>query len=84
MVFLFQDPRMGGEKYWHTLLKALGNAKLKFTQLTMELFSPAINDMFLWPPLVANRGPHNGFPFDVRNTLMGQPPLPVRICTELM
>lgn len=40
-VFLFQDPRMGGRKYWRALLTILQNAKLKLGQLTLELFGPA-------------------------------------------
>ncbi len=41
MVFLFQDPRLGGEEYWRSLVKSLHQAKLEFTQITMELFKPA-------------------------------------------
>ncbi|MEJ2711072.1 MAG: radical SAM protein [Anaerolineales bacterium] len=41
LVFLFQDPRMGGKKYWSKLLKTLQKEKIQLTQLTMELFGPA-------------------------------------------
>ena len=41
LVFLFQDPRMGGEAYWRKLLTALQQEKIKLSQLTMELFGPA-------------------------------------------
>jgi len=41
LVFLFQDPRMGGRKYWRSLLQILQKEKPKISQLTMELFGPA-------------------------------------------
>ena len=41
LVFLFQDPRMGGEAYWRKLLTTLQQAKIQLRQLTMELFGPA-------------------------------------------
>lgn len=41
LVFLFQDPRMGGEAYWRKLLAALQNENIQLRQLTMELFGPA-------------------------------------------
>jgi B12-binding domain/radical SAM domain protein len=41
LVFLYQDPRMGGRKYWRSLLAKLQEEKLELTQLTMELFGPA-------------------------------------------
>lgn len=41
LVFLFQDPRMGGEAYWRKLLTALQNEKIQLRQLTLELFGPA-------------------------------------------
>jgi B12-binding domain/radical SAM domain protein len=41
LVFLFQDPRMGGKEYWLRLLTTLQNEKIQLTQLTMELFGPA-------------------------------------------
>lgn len=41
LVFLCQDPRMGGRKYWRRLLTTLQTEKLQLTQLTMELFGPA-------------------------------------------
>jgi B12-binding domain/radical SAM domain protein len=41
LVFLFQDPRIGGRKYWRALLKALQEMEVPLRQLTMELFGPA-------------------------------------------
>jgi len=41
LVFLFQDPRMGGKAYWRKLLAALQNENIQLRQLTMELFGPA-------------------------------------------
>ncbi len=41
LVFLFQDPRMGGKEYWSSLLAALRQEKIRLVQLTMELFGPA-------------------------------------------
>jgi B12-binding domain/radical SAM domain protein len=41
LVFLFQDPRMGGRKYWRSLLETLQKEELQLSQLTMELFAPA-------------------------------------------
>jgi B12-binding domain/radical SAM domain protein len=41
LVFLFQDPRMGGKEYWSKLLTTLQKAKIQLSQLTMELFGPA-------------------------------------------
>lgn len=40
-VFLFQDPRMGGNQYWRELLKTLQKENIKLRQLTMELWDPA-------------------------------------------
>ena len=40
LVFLFQDPRMGGRDYWTRLLKTLQQEKIELRQLTMEIFSP--------------------------------------------
>jgi B12-binding domain/radical SAM domain protein len=45
-VFLFQDPRMGGKKYWRRLLTTLQNEKIQLTQLTMELFGP-VNEEYI-------------------------------------
>jgi B12-binding domain/radical SAM domain protein len=39
--FLCQDPRMGGEGYWRSLLKRLYKAKFKDMDLSFELFIPA-------------------------------------------
>lgn len=41
LVFLFQDPRMGGVKYQHELISTLRSARPRLDGLTMELFSPA-------------------------------------------
>ncbi len=41
LVFLFQDPRMGGKEYWTRLLRTLQQEKIQLKQLTMELFTPA-------------------------------------------
>ncbi len=41
LVFLFQDPRMGGEEYWRKLLATLQKEKIQLSRLTMELFGPA-------------------------------------------
>jgi B12-binding domain/radical SAM domain protein len=40
-VFLSQDPRMGGDKYWRKLIEILRKTKTQGLQLSMELFSPA-------------------------------------------
>jgi B12-binding domain/radical SAM domain protein len=41
IVFLFQDPRMGGDQYWRRLIATLRKEKIRLIQLSMELFSPA-------------------------------------------
>lgn len=41
LVFLCQDPRMGGKEYWRRLLMTLQKEKIQLSQLTMELFGPA-------------------------------------------
>jgi B12-binding domain/radical SAM domain protein len=41
IIFLFQDPRMGGEKYWRKLIRMLRTEKPRLLQLSLELFSPA-------------------------------------------
>ncbi|MEM3398248.1 MAG: radical SAM protein [Nitrososphaerota archaeon] len=40
-VFLFQDARMGGRKYWKQLLKTLRTEGVAVEHLTLELFEPA-------------------------------------------
>ncbi len=45
-VFLFQDIRMGGKKYWRNLLKTLHREKTNIKEVVLELFYPA-NDEFL-------------------------------------
>ena len=41
LVFLCQDPRIGGKEYWSKLLSTLQKEPIQLRQLTMELFSPA-------------------------------------------
>jgi B12-binding domain/radical SAM domain protein len=41
IVFLFQDPRMGGSEYCNRLIKTLRDSGVQLTGLTMELFGPA-------------------------------------------
>ncbi|MEM1677401.1 MAG: radical SAM protein [Nitrososphaerota archaeon] len=40
-VFLFQDPRMGGRRYWEELFKVLKNEGVAVDHVTLELFEPA-------------------------------------------
>jgi radical SAM superfamily enzyme YgiQ (UPF0313 family) len=44
LVFLFQDPRMGGRKYQEELITTLRKEKTQVDRLTMELFKPADQD----------------------------------------
>ncbi len=44
VLFLFQDPHMGGRGYWGHLFTVLKDAHLKLTQLSVELFGPAEED----------------------------------------
>ena len=44
LVFLFQDPRMGGARYRSELVTTLRSEKPSLDGLTMELFSPAGED----------------------------------------
>ena len=39
-VFLFQDPTMGGRKYWKELLCALKSDKSDLSEIVLELFEP--------------------------------------------
>jgi B12-binding domain/radical SAM domain protein len=41
VIFLFQDPHMGGKEYWSHLFIALKDADIKLVQLSLELFGPA-------------------------------------------
>ena len=41
MVFLFQDPRMNGRRYYETLIREIRDAKVPLLHLSMELFKPA-------------------------------------------
>lgn len=45
-VFLFMDMRMGGKKYWKSLVKTLSSNDLGIEYLTLELFTPG-NKEFL-------------------------------------
>lgn len=40
VIGLYQDPRMGGEKYWKELSSALRNEELNIDRLTIDIFSP--------------------------------------------
>ena len=41
LVYLYQDPRIGGYEYWTSLLNKLQNEYLPIKQITMQLFGPA-------------------------------------------
>jgi radical SAM superfamily enzyme YgiQ (UPF0313 family) len=41
IIGLYQDPRMGGEKYWKELLSALRTEKLDIERLSIDLLGPA-------------------------------------------
>jgi hypothetical protein len=43
---LFQDPRMGGEKYWKELIAVLRDKQLDIDQLSMDIFTP-VNEEFV-------------------------------------
>jgi B12-binding domain/radical SAM domain protein len=43
-VFLFQDPRMGGRRYWEGLLGEFKREGIAVDHITMELFMPADED----------------------------------------
>jgi len=43
-VFLFMDMRMGGKKYWKSLVKTLYSSDLGIEFLTLELFTPGNNE----------------------------------------
>ena len=44
LVFLFQDPRMGGSKYLADFVSTLRSASARLDSLTIELFQPADQD----------------------------------------
>lgn len=44
LVFLFQDPRMGGRKYQDALISALRKSRSNLESITLELFQPADQD----------------------------------------
>jgi len=65
LVFLCQDPRMGGKEYWTRLLKILQQEKIQLRQLTMELFSPADEEFIkelskIEVPIVLTISPESG------------------------
>jgi radical SAM superfamily enzyme YgiQ (UPF0313 family) len=41
LIFLFQDPRMGGGKYWRQLFTSLREGITQKVKLSMEIFEPA-------------------------------------------
>jgi radical SAM superfamily enzyme YgiQ (UPF0313 family) len=43
---LYQDPRMGGEKYWKELMSLLRNEKIDIDRLSMDIFAP-VNEEFI-------------------------------------
>lgn len=65
LVFLFQDPRMGGRDYWLQLMRTLQNEKIGLRQLTMEIFSP-VDEEFMQElskisiPIVLTISPESG------------------------
>ena len=65
IVFLFQDPRMGGKEYTDKLITVLRNSKLALEQLTMEIFGPANEDYIeklasIGIPVVLTMSPESG------------------------
>jgi radical SAM superfamily enzyme YgiQ (UPF0313 family) len=65
LVFLCQDPRMGGKEYWSRLLTTLQKERLGLSQLTMELFSPADEEFIrelskIEVPIVLTISPESG------------------------
>jgi B12-binding domain/radical SAM domain protein len=65
LVFLCQDPRMGGKEYWTRLLTTLQEEKLQLRQLTMELFRPADEEFIrelskIDVPIVLTISPESG------------------------
>jgi B12-binding domain/radical SAM domain protein len=65
LVFLCQDPRMGGKEYWSRLLATLQKERIQLSQLTMELFSPADEDFMqelakIDVPIVLTISPESG------------------------
>ncbi len=65
LVFLFQDPRMGGREYWTHLLKCLQQEDINLQQITMEIFSP-VDEEFMQElakskvPIVLTISPESG------------------------
>lgn len=52
-VFLIQDPRICGERYWRNLFQTIREEKLDLKQLGIELFDP-VNNEFLQAALSTN------------------------------
>ncbi|MEM2915192.1 MAG: radical SAM protein [Candidatus Bathyarchaeia archaeon] len=46
MVFLFQDPRMGGKNYYEELIRKIRTANISLMHLSMELFEP-LNEEYI-------------------------------------
>ncbi len=64
LVFLFQDPHMGGEEYWRELFTAIAAEKPDLVQLTTELFGPADEEYIkalagTGVPMVINMSPES-------------------------
>lgn len=64
-VFLIQDPRTLGRKYWHSLFNILKNEKIDLKQLGIELFWPADKEFLdtassIGIPLIMNISPESG------------------------
>jgi hypothetical protein len=65
MVFLFQDPRMGGKRYHEELIKKLQAANTTMLHLSMELFEPANKEYIgslskIGTPLTLTISPESG------------------------
>jgi B12-binding domain/radical SAM domain protein len=64
-VFLIQDPRIGGRRYWRALFEALRRERVDLKQLGVELFVPAGEDFLEAAastrlPLMMNISPESG------------------------
>jgi B12-binding domain/radical SAM domain protein len=65
IVFLFQDPRMGGSEYCNRLIKTLRDSTLRLTNFTMELFGPASEEYIkklasIGVPITLTMSPESG------------------------
>jgi len=54
-VGLYQDPRMGGEKYWKELMAALRQEKNRFERLSLDLLAPADEEFVRAVATIGNR-----------------------------